>query len=224
MTGDEVRDEVPLTTFDQPPFGGVGAGWRHLVDYLDAVRDRILPQLRDRAQVRPAVDLDGLDVGRVLEAGGVLRLAQRPPYATVVRRPARSSTSRPWFGLHECNWRGRLRQWTVILMRWKERKTCSFHPSSISFPTGDWSTEVAAKDLNPGVEGVEVSVVTCSGEVHTRGRGSTADQLILLLCGEHAVLSEYGESRNRQMLPFRPARFMHSLDCSLHDVRVKSGA
>jgi hypothetical protein len=87
VTGDEVRDEVPLTTFDQPPFGGVGAGWRHLVDYLGAVRGGILPPLRDRARVRPAVGLDALDVGRVLEAEGVLRLAQRPPYAMVVRQP-----------------------------------------------------------------------------------------------------------------------------------------
>ncbi|MBX6357252.1 MAG: ATP-dependent DNA ligase, partial [Micromonosporaceae bacterium] len=48
MTSDEVRDEVPLTNLDQPLFDGAGASKRHLVDYLDAVRDRILPQLRDR--------------------------------------------------------------------------------------------------------------------------------------------------------------------------------
>ena len=45
---DEVRDEVPLTNLDQPLFDGADATKRDLVDYLDAVRDRILPYLRDR--------------------------------------------------------------------------------------------------------------------------------------------------------------------------------
>ena len=45
---DETRDGVSLTNLDQPLFDGAGATKRDLVDYLDAVRDRILPQLRDR--------------------------------------------------------------------------------------------------------------------------------------------------------------------------------
>src|ERR1700704_31955 len=48
MSGDEVRDGVPLTNLDQPLFDGADATKRDLVDYLDAVRDRLLPQLRDR--------------------------------------------------------------------------------------------------------------------------------------------------------------------------------
>ena len=47
MTG-EARDGVPLTNLDQPLFDGADATKRDLVDYLDAVRDRILPVLRDR--------------------------------------------------------------------------------------------------------------------------------------------------------------------------------
>src|SRR5438128_12374577 len=46
-TGEE-RDGVPLTNLDQPLFGEAGATKRDLVDYLDAVRDRLVPQLRDR--------------------------------------------------------------------------------------------------------------------------------------------------------------------------------
>jgi DNA ligase D len=46
--GDEERDGVPLTNLDQPLFDGAGATKRDLVDYLDGVRDRILPELRDR--------------------------------------------------------------------------------------------------------------------------------------------------------------------------------
>ena len=48
MTADEVRDGVPLTNLDQPLFDGAGATKRDLVDYLDAVGDRIIAALRDR--------------------------------------------------------------------------------------------------------------------------------------------------------------------------------
>ncbi|PWU49802.1 ATP-dependent DNA ligase [Micromonospora globispora] len=48
MGADETRDGVSLTNLDQPLFDGADATKRDLVDYLDAVRDRILPQLRGR--------------------------------------------------------------------------------------------------------------------------------------------------------------------------------
>ncbi len=44
----EERDGVPLTNLDQALFDGAGATKRNLVDYLDAVRDRIVPVLEDR--------------------------------------------------------------------------------------------------------------------------------------------------------------------------------
>jgi len=44
----EARHGVELTNLDQPLFEGAGAAKRQLVDYLDGVRDRILPVLRDR--------------------------------------------------------------------------------------------------------------------------------------------------------------------------------
>jgi DNA ligase D len=44
----EERAGVPLTNLDQELFPGADATKRDLVDYLDAVRDRILPTLRDR--------------------------------------------------------------------------------------------------------------------------------------------------------------------------------
>jgi DNA ligase D len=44
----ESRDGVSLTNLDQPLFDGAGATKRDLVDYLDAVRDRIIPVLEDR--------------------------------------------------------------------------------------------------------------------------------------------------------------------------------
>ena len=48
MPAGEEREGVPLTNLDQPLFDGAGATKRDLVDYLDAVSDRILPELRDR--------------------------------------------------------------------------------------------------------------------------------------------------------------------------------
>lgn len=45
---DEVRDTVPLTNLDQPLFTGADATKRDLVDYLDAVSDLIIGELRDR--------------------------------------------------------------------------------------------------------------------------------------------------------------------------------
>ena len=48
MGGDEVRDGVTLTNLGQPLFDGAEATKRDLVEYLDAVSDRIIPVLRDR--------------------------------------------------------------------------------------------------------------------------------------------------------------------------------
>jgi bifunctional non-homologous end joining protein LigD len=54
---EESRAGVRLTNLDQPLFDGAEASKRDLVDYLDAVRDHILPELRDRPlsviRVRP---------------------------------------------------------------------------------------------------------------------------------------------------------------------------
>src|SRR5258705_10187800 len=44
----EERDGVPLTNLDQPLFDEADATKRDLVDYLDGMRDRIIPGLRDR--------------------------------------------------------------------------------------------------------------------------------------------------------------------------------
>jgi bifunctional non-homologous end joining protein LigD len=45
---DETRDGVDLTNLDQPLFDGAGATKRDLVDYLDAVADRLVPVLAGR--------------------------------------------------------------------------------------------------------------------------------------------------------------------------------
>jgi DNA ligase D-like protein (predicted polymerase) len=54
---DEVRDGVPLTNLDQPLFDGAQATKRDLVDYIDAIAEQLIRQLRDRPlsviRVRP---------------------------------------------------------------------------------------------------------------------------------------------------------------------------
>ncbi|MFF0345355.1 non-homologous end-joining DNA ligase [Kribbella sp. NPDC004875] len=54
---DETRDGVDLTNLDQPLFDGAEATKRDLVDYLDAVHERMIPELRDRplsvVRIRP---------------------------------------------------------------------------------------------------------------------------------------------------------------------------
>src|SRR5438067_7533690 len=44
----ESRDGVSLTNLDQPLFDGADATKRDLMDYLDGVRDRIIPELEGR--------------------------------------------------------------------------------------------------------------------------------------------------------------------------------
>ncbi|WP_166354265.1 DNA polymerase domain-containing protein [Phytoactinopolyspora limicola] len=48
MSADEERDGVSLTNLDQPLSPDADATKRDLVDYLDAVRHRLLPELNDR--------------------------------------------------------------------------------------------------------------------------------------------------------------------------------
>ena len=47
-SGGESRDGVALTNLDQPLFDGAEATKRDLIDYLDGVRDRIIPELEGR--------------------------------------------------------------------------------------------------------------------------------------------------------------------------------
>ncbi|AYY13775.1 ATP-dependent DNA ligase [Actinobacteria bacterium YIM 96077] len=48
MSGDESRAGVQLSNLDRPLFADAGVTKRDLVDYLDAIHDRVLPVLEDR--------------------------------------------------------------------------------------------------------------------------------------------------------------------------------
>ena len=69
------REGVALTNLDQPLFDGAAATKRDLVDYLDGVSDRILPNLADRP----------LSVIRVHRGQELIVTAER-----ITRRPPRS--------------------------------------------------------------------------------------------------------------------------------------
>ena len=103
----ETRDGVELTSLDGPAFDGADATKRDLVDYLDAVADRIVPELAQRplsvVRVRPGqppfmqknlpkyapgLDRAHVGVGARLAARGRLRAVRRPAHAAVVRQPA----------------------------------------------------------------------------------------------------------------------------------------
>ena len=48
MSAEEAREGVKLTNLDEPLIDGADATKRDLVDYLDGVHERILPELKDR--------------------------------------------------------------------------------------------------------------------------------------------------------------------------------
>jgi len=114
MAGSEVRDEVSLTNLDQPLFEGADATKRDLVDYLDAVRDRIIPVLRDRP----------LSVIRVLR--GQQPFMQKnvprytPPWVRTVRLWAESSKREVSYAL--CNDRR-------TLLWFANQRAVEYHPT-----------------------------------------------------------------------------------------------
>jgi bifunctional non-homologous end joining protein LigD len=133
MSGDEVRDEVSLTNLDQPLFDEAGATKRDLVDYLDAVRDRIIPELRDRP----------LSVVRV--RSGQAPFMQKnvpkytPPWVRTVPLWAESSKREVSYAL--CNDRR-------TLLWFANQRAVEYHPTLIRADHWDRTTYLVL-DLDP---------------------------------------------------------------------------
>jgi DNA ligase D len=114
VSGDEVRDGVTLTNLGQPLFEGAEATKRDLVEYLDAVSDRIIPVLRDRP----------LSVIRVLR--GQQPFMQKnvprytPPWVRTVRLWAESSKREVSYAL--CNDRR-------TLLWFANQRAVEYHPT-----------------------------------------------------------------------------------------------
>jgi len=133
MSGDEVRDGVSLTNLDQPLFDGADATKRDLVDYLDAVRDRIIPELRDRP----------LSVIRVLRGQAPFMQKNVPKYTPewvrTVALWAESSKREVSYAL--CNDRR-------TLLWFANQRAVEYHPTLMR--AGDWDRPTyLVLDLDP---------------------------------------------------------------------------
>jgi DNA ligase D len=111
---DEARDGVSLTNLDQPLFDGAGATKRDLVDYLDALHDRIIPVLRDRP----------LSVIRVLRGQAPFMQKNVPRYTPpwVATVPLWAEASRREVSYALCNDRR-------TLLWFANQRAVEYHPS-----------------------------------------------------------------------------------------------
>jgi bifunctional non-homologous end joining protein LigD len=129
----EARDGVSLTNLDQPLFDGADATKRDLVDYLDAVSDRIIPQLRDRP----------LSVIRVLR--GQAPFMQKnvpkytPPWVPTVPLWAESAKREVSYAL--CNDRR-------TLLWFANQRAVEYHPTLIRADRWDRTTHLVL-DIDP---------------------------------------------------------------------------
>jgi bifunctional non-homologous end joining protein LigD len=137
VSGDEVRDGVSLTNLDQPLFDGAGATKRDLVDYLDAISDRIVPQLRDRplSVVRVRVGQQPFMQKNVPK--------YTPPWVRTVKLWAETSKREVSYAL--CNDRR-------TLLWFANQRAVEYHPTLIRADQWDRTTHLVM-DLDPPTGG-----------------------------------------------------------------------
>jgi DNA ligase D len=133
MSGNEARDGVSLTNLDQPLFDGADATKRDLVDYLDAVHDRIIPVLRDRP----------LSVVRVLRGQAPFMQKNVPKYAPpwVATVPLWAETSKREVSYALCNDRR-------TLLWFANQRAVEYHPTLIRTDRWDHPTHLVL-DIDP---------------------------------------------------------------------------
>ena len=132
-SGGESRDGVTLTNLDQPLFDGAGATKRDLVEYLDGVRDRIIPELRDRP-------LSVIRVHRGQEAFMQKNVPKyTPPWVRTVRLWAETSRREVSYAL--CNDRR-------TLLWFANQRAVEYHPALVRVERPDRLTHLVL-DLDP---------------------------------------------------------------------------
>jgi DNA ligase D len=132
-TGDESRHGVSLTNLDQPLFDGAGATKRDLVEYLDAVADRIIPELADRP-------LSVIRVHRGQEAFMQKNVpSYTPPWVRTVRFWAETSKRDVAYAL--CNDRR-------TLLWFANQRAVEYHPTLVRADRPDRMTRIVL-DLDP---------------------------------------------------------------------------
>ncbi len=132
-SANESRAGVPLTNLDEPLFDGAGATKRDLVDYLDAVRDRIIPVLRERP-------LSVIRIHRGQEAFMQKNVPKyTPPWVRTVRWWAESSKRDVSYAL--CNDRR-------TLLWFANQRAIEYHPALVRVDKPDHITHLVL-DLDP---------------------------------------------------------------------------
>jgi DNA ligase D len=130
---DESRDGVALTNLDQPLFDGADATKRDLVDYLDAVHDRIIPALEDRP----------LSVIRVHRGEDAFMQKNVPKYAPEWLRTIElwADTSKRKVAYALCNDRR-------TLLWFANQRAVEYHPALVRIDRLDHTTHLVL-DLDP---------------------------------------------------------------------------
>src|SRR5688500_18390118 len=149
-SGAESREGVPLTNLDAALFDGAGATKRDLVEYLDAVRDRILPVLEDRP-------LSVIRVHRGQEAFMQKNVPKyTPPWLKTVQWWAESSKRDVSYAL--CNDRR-------TLLWFANQRAIEYHPALVRVDQPDHITHLVL-DLDPPEAAAFAMAVRAARAVH----------------------------------------------------------
>jgi bifunctional non-homologous end joining protein LigD len=127
----EIRDGVELKHLDGELFDGAGVTKRDLVDYLDAVAERILPELRDRP----------LTVLRVRPGQPPFMQKNLPAYA-----PDWIRTTTVWAEASQRQVRYPLCDDRRTLLWFAGQRAVEFHPTVLD---GQWHVTYLVLDLDP---------------------------------------------------------------------------
>lgn len=133
MGNDDLRDGVPLTNLDQPLFEDAGVSKREFVDYLDAIADRMLPELRDRP----------LSVVRILRGQGAFMQKNVPKYTPDFVRtvPVWAEASKREISYALCNDR-------PTLLWFANQRAVEYHPTLYRVGERDRPTQLVL-DIDP---------------------------------------------------------------------------
>jgi bifunctional non-homologous end joining protein LigD len=142
-SGGESRDGVPLTNLDEPLFDGADATKRELVDYLDGVRNRIIPALEDRP----------LSVIRVHRGAEAFMQKNVPKYT-----PSWVSTVRLWAETSKRDVSYALCNDRRTLLWFANQRAVEYHPALARADRPDHITHLVLDLDPPGVEGFAMAV------------------------------------------------------------------
>ncbi len=132
-SGNESREGVSLTNLDQPLFDGADATKRDLIDYLDGVRDRIIPVLQDRP----------LSVIRVHRGQDAFMQKNVPKYT-----PSWVRTTRVWAEASKREVRYALCNDRRTLLWFANQRAVEYHPTLARVERPDRMTHLVL-DLDP---------------------------------------------------------------------------